>query len=157
IRSRQVRARIPMAVALVALVCITISGRSAIARRVGPVAEPVEQLSSESSSQDAQNALQSETATVLAGSGSTSVAAKGSENTDLRRQSATASAGSGSTAGAANGSKKTSLQRYHDQAGLAPNTDERPTTTTPNPGPEPADAQDRVKQGLEFSRAGAYE
>ncbi|HWO01839.1 MAG TPA: protein kinase [Blastocatellia bacterium] len=139
-RSRQVRARIAMSVALVLLVGITILWRTPVAGLAGPV--PVEQLSSESSSRDAQNALQSQTATVSAGSGSTAIAAKGSKNTNLRRQTATVSAGSGSTAGAA--------------TGVAPNTDEGPTPT-PNPGPSPADAQDHVKQGLEFSRAGAYE
>src|SRR5262249_55888459 len=96
IRSGRVRARIATAVGVVALAGITILGRSPMARFVRPVAAPVAQLSSESFSQDAQNALQSQTATVLAGSGSIGDAAKGTKKTDLRRQTATAPAGSGS-------------------------------------------------------------
>jgi len=68
-------------------------------------------LSSESYSQVAQNALQSQTATVLAGSGSIGDAAKGTKKTDLRRQTATVAAGTGSTADAAKGSGKTDLRR----------------------------------------------
>ena len=111
IRSRRVQARIAMAVGVVALVGITILGRSPIARLVRPAAEPVALLSSESYSQVAQNALQSQTATVLAGSGSIGDAAKGTKKTDLRRQTATVAAGTGSTADAAKGSGKTDLRR----------------------------------------------
>jgi len=100
-----------MAAGVVALAGITILGRSPIARFVRPVAAPVAQLSSESFSQDAQNALQSQTATVLAGSGSIGDAAKGTKKTDLQRQTATVPAGSGSTAGAAKGTEKTDLRR----------------------------------------------